>query len=740
MSLPVAAVLCLVSAAVVAAGDLDVARQALKDGVWGTALSAADAAAENAAERTDARLVSLEALAHLGNDAEIDRRLSAWADETGERFRFWRARSQVRANDFAAAIGTLKEPFSDSGLALPVKFLRAYMLAETGRRSDALALISSETLEGKTGPAVEDVMLLKGELLSEAGKNAEACAVLRPVAGHGSNGESRLRAGYLLGFAEMAEESLRTAGVARVRSLLRANPGERVSVQSARIFADKLLALGDAAGADDEYRRYLEIDPSAATDFGVLSRRGRALFMLGRHSEAIGAFSRAEQSATNEEMKASAAFGQAEAFLADGHYAEAAEAYGRAAGFGGANAGRMRFSEADALERAGETERAERIYGELEKKGGLWGEKAGLRLASIDARRGRIGVAIERYDGLIASNGLAEADITEAYLGRGRACYRGYRFGEAAKDFGIVAKRNPELSDEMRFLEALCLYGAGMDVDAKATATSLMASTKSEELRTDLMLWCAKYEYNHGKYEDARSYFETYASRRPGGANASSALLWAARCSSALMDYSKAVELATKAAGESGTNRAFFAEALLVQGEALMELGRYAEAAQLFNRAATQTPGSPNAVKASVLKADALYAMGAGDTNCYAEAISAYRALPDGNALSPDRKIEVAFKVGRAMEKLRNTDKAMEQYYRNVVLAYSEGCAKGMLFGEVARTFFVRAAFALADHYDSEDNANAAIAMLERVAAADVPASREAQRRIAALKRKGGAR
>lgn len=279
-----------------------------------------------------------------------------------------------------------------------------------------------------------------------------------------------------------------------------------------------------------------------------------------------------------------------------------------------------------------------------------------------------------------------------------------------------------------------------MDVDAKATATSLMASTESEELRTDLMLWCAKYEYNHGKYEDARSYFETYAARRPGGANASSALLWAARCSSALMDYSKAVELATKAAGESGTNRTLFAETLLVQGEALMELGRYAEASQLFNRAATQVPGSPNAVKASVLKADALYAMGAGDTNCYAEAISAYRALPDGNAISPDRKIEVAFKIGRAMEKLRNTEKAMEQYYRNVVLAYSEGCAKGMLFGEVARTFFVRAAFALADHYDSEGNANAAIAMLERVADADVPASREAQRRIAALKRKGGAR
>lgn len=740
MRLAATAVLCVLSVVAIAAEDIDVARQALKDGAWGAALSAADAASSNAEVRAEARLASLEALSHLGNDAEIDRRLAAWTDETDDRFRFWRLRSHVRIGDFASAEELLKTPFSDPGLALPVKFLRAYMLAEAGRRSDALDLISSEPLDGKTGPEVEDAMLLKGELLSEAGRNAEALAILRPVAEHGANAGSRLRAGYLLGFAEMAEESTRTAGVARVRSLLRSHPGERVSVQSARIFADRLLDLGDAAGADDEYRRYLEIDPSAATDFGVLSRRGHALSMLGRHSEAVGAFSRAEQSATNAEMKASAAFGQAEAFLADGHFAEAAEAYGRAAGLGGADAGRMRFAEADALERAGETSRAEGIYGDLERQGGPWGEKAGLRIAAIDARRGRIGVAIERYDGLIASNSLAEADMTEAYLGRGRACYRGYRFGEAAKDFDAVAKRNPQLSDEMRFLKALCLYGAGRDVDAKSTATSLMASTKSEALRADLTLWCAKYEYNHGRYEDARSYFLSYASLRPGGADAASALLWAARCSSALMDYSKAVELATKAADLAGTNRAFFTEALLVQGEALMELGRYAEAAQLFNRIATQSQGSPNAVKAAVLKADALYAMGAGDTNCYAEAISAYRALPDGNALSPDRRIEVAFKVGRAMEKLRNVDKAMEQYYRNVALAYSEGCAKGILFGEVARTFFVRASFALAEHYDSEGNVGAAVAMLERVVAAGVPASREAQRRIAALKRKGGSR
>ena len=107
--------ICCVTAVVVAcAGDLDVARQALKDGVWRSALAAADLAATNASERTAARLVSLEALAHLEDDAEIRKRLADWSDETAEQFRYWRAREQVRIGDFEQAKVTLMQPFTNS--------------------------------------------------------------------------------------------------------------------------------------------------------------------------------------------------------------------------------------------------------------------------------------------------------------------------------------------------------------------------------------------------------------------------------------------------------------------------------------------------------------------------------------------------------------------------------------------------------------------------------------------------
>ena len=482
------------------------------------------------------------------------------------------------------------------------------------------------------------------------------------------------------------------------------------------------------------------MNPAAATDADVLERRGRAFFALGRRSEAAGAFARAEQAVTNIEAKARAAFCQAEVLLADGRYAEAAASFARSAGYGAADAVRARFAEADARERAGETGSAAGIYGGLAEKGGVWGAKATLRIAGIEARKGQLSPAIDRYSKLVnATNLLTAAEMTEVFMGRGRACYHDYRFKDAAADFETVAMRVPERADEMRFLRALCLYGAGRDLDAKAEAAALMASTSNAELRADLMLWCAKYDFNKGEYSDARTGFETYASLRAGTPSAAEALLWAARCSSSLTEYSKAVELATRAANSAGNDRALFVEALIVQGEAVMEQGRYAEAVQVFDRALSQLETGPNAVRAAMLKADALYAMGAGNLSRYEEAIVAYRALLEGSSLTHDQQIEAAFKIGRALEKLRRTREAMDQYYRNVVLAYSAGLAKGLLYGAPAQTFFARAAFSHADYDMAAGDVDQAVQMLKKVVAADVPAAEEARRRLADVQ-KGGAK
>lgn len=721
-------------------GDLDVARQALADGVWRSALAAADAAAvtTNATDRTAARLVSLEALAYLEDDAEIRRRLAEWKDETSESFRYWKARSFVRVGDFEQAQSALNKPFSDAALTLPAATLKAAVLMALDKPDEALQAMSGQDVQNGAGLAGEDARMVVAEALGRTGRRKEAQEILADLAKGSVRREIRLRSGFLLGFSEMDDSLSYTGGVARVRALLRANPGEGISEFAARAFADRLLRAGDAAGAEDEYRRYLEIFPSAAMDPVIIERRGQAFLMMGRNSEAAGTFARAEQTAKEAEDKSRLAYLQGSAYVADGKLAEAAVSFGRSASYGGPDIDRSLYAQADAIERSGDSVRAAELYGNLSRKSGEWGEKANLRLISIVARNGQLGDAIELYTKVIESPGALPAeDVTEAYLGRGRACYRDYRFKEASEDFGVVASRDPKMADGMRFLMALCLYGAGQDVGAKNAAMALMDTTKDDDLRADLMFWCAKYEFNHGEFKEAQVHFTAYATARAGTPCAADALLWAARCASAQMEYTKAVELATQAANSASSNRSLFVESLLVQGEAVMELGRYAEAVQIFERVANLAEAGPLSQKASMLKADALYAMGAGDMSRYDEAIAAYRKLQEDGALLSDRKIETSFKIGRALEKLRRTKEAMDQYYRNVVLAYSEETSKGALLGAPARTFFSRAAFSLADYHAAAGDMRAVRKMLQRIVASEVPAAKEAQRRLDELNARG---
>jgi endonuclease I len=138
-----------------------------------------------------------------------------------------------------------------------------------------------------------------------------------------------------------------------------------------------------------------------------------------------------------------------------------------------------------------------------------------------------------------------------------------------------------------------------------------------------------------------------------------------------------------------------------------------------------------------MLKADALFAMGADDGGRYQEALAAYRALAADAGLSPSVKLAVEFKIGRTLEKMRRTEDAMDQYYSNVVLAYYNGSHRGEWFDDSARAFFARAAFALADHHEAKGVDRQERRVLRSVARSDVPAADEARKRIERIEEKG---
>ena len=645
------------------------------------------------------------------------------------------------AGDAAAAIAVLK---SEKTLDVPGTagdFARAQMaglLAGTGRAEEANAIRRNLVAAGTNTD--ERVFVTTACALSQDAKEkSQKIEYAELAVARARRPELRREAGYLLGFLELEDKKKRADGMARIKDLIKEFTDTEDSRTAALSLADRLLAIGEPESAAEEYRIFLEMYPDVAVsgDAHVLEGRGWAQLALGRRAEAIGTFARAAQVATNQTVKVRCRFKQGEALVAEGRFDEAAAIFGQIAADGGELSARARYNLADALERSGKGEEAEKEFRDIVKQGGAHAAEAELRLARREAASGRFEQSIETYGKLLKREGLTMSLKEQALVGRGRACYRAYRFKDAAADFERAAAIAPGRRDEMRFLMALCSYGDGRDVEAKGAVVNLLAEAKDERLRADLVLWLAKYDANRGNWVAAESGFEDFArnnTNRP--LQAADALVQAARAAGARSDYAKAVELVSQAV-KTAPDAPFLADALIVQGEALMVLARYDDAVLVLDRALLASPGETVSRRAGMLKADALFAMGADNGARYKEALASYRALSADVGLTPSARLEIAFKIGRTLEKLRRSDEAADQYYSNVVLAYEHARRKGEWFDDSARAFFARAAFALADHYEAKGLDRQARRVLQHVARSDVPAADEARKRIDRLETKG---
>ena len=80
----------------------------------------------------------------------------------------------------------------------------------------------------------------------------------------------------------------------------------------------------------------------------------------------------------------------------------------------------------------------------------------------------------------------------------------------------------------------------------------------------------------------------------------------------------------------------------------------------------------------------------------------------------------------------------MDQYYTQVILAYRRERLGRVHLDDDARTVFSKAAFRLADEFESRGKDRQAVAVLDRAAASGGPVAAEARKRIQRLMAKGG--
>lgn len=680
-----------------AAEEIDIAREALRDGLWDVARSHAAQS-----ETREAKLIVLESYAREDDWAALARALDGFdaAGGTGddEAFVYYRALALAGTGAKADAGAMLAgAAFKSSEYRALAAGLRARLAVDAGDKALALKLIRESRFESADATlrmTAADVLEAAGahkdaeriwrelagatnvpeRVFAAAAANLGDVALLREAVSRARDAAVRRFAGLRLGRLLIEEADTFDEGARTIRAIVKDAPDTEGAKDAALSLADAYLGREAWQAAADAFRDALEIWPETAHLASVQEGRGWAFKRLGRSEEAGEAFARAEAAATDDEDRA-----------------------------------RAILEQGDILAESGRDDDAMAKY----------------RLV------------LEKYPDSTAASRLKVVVRRRELEAQGRELYKDYRFAEAQRVFAELAKGDDSQVDRAEFMSILCLYGQGLDKEAQTRAKALAEKAGDSAIRAEATLWLAKFDYNQGRWSEAAQGFMAYVATSPTSPRAPAALTWAARAAFAESDFNQAIRLVTQLA-ETYPKSPELASGYLIQGEALMELGRFDEAILVLERVLLEDQTEPaTRHQAEVLKADALFALGADNPARYQEALDAYRAVRQGESLSPGMRLAVSFKMGRTFEKLKRTDEAIDQYYTGVVLAYREGRQKGVKFDDEARAAFARAAFRLADEYESRGRDFQAMHILELVIASDVPAADEAEKRLDRIQTKG---
>ncbi len=671
--------------------EIDVAREALRDGLWEVARVHA-----RKAEGDLAKIVVLESYAREDRWSDVLATVEAYGKTEVPDFVYYKAAALYHVDRPEAARKLLeKVDFSRGAYAADATLLHAAALRREGKVDEALARLA------EAGDDV-DAKMVSAAILKAKGDESGAAGVWREViamtnasetsvaiaAANVSDVEALRRiftgstdpalarfAGLRLGVLLVRDDATFAEGAGIIRRIVKDTPDFRGARGALLSLADARLSRGDFAASADSYREAMETWPECSKEPSVRLGLGWAYSELGRNEESLTEFATVlSLAAADDEMRALAL-----------------------------------VKSGDVLSAMGKRDESLARYRE----------------------------ALEKYPHSAAAKKISETVAVRELEQKGRDAFAAYRFDEARAIFEEVAGRDASAASRMEYYDMVCLYGLGRDSEAERKAQTLAATSRDAYVREDASLWLAKFLYNRGRYREAESNFTACAGFSVNGRSSAESLLWATRSAFAAGDFQRAIQHATKLDSVSPGSRSA-AEGMLIQSEALIELARFDEAVLVSERVViSESSDAALRLRAQLLRADALFAMGADNPVRYREALEAYTALRSGEKLSPSVRLRLSYKLAKTLERLKRMDEAIDEYYTRVVLAFRNGRSEGQRYDEDAVVAFSRAAFRLAEEYESRGSDYQAVSVLRLVVTAQVPASAEAENRIERIHRKG---
>lgn len=646
-------------------GDIDIAKEALRDGLWEIARKNVDASQGDEAKR-----IILESYAREFKWDEVLRLLTEWNYPEGEAFRLYQATALLKTGDVANADEQLKDvKFSTEENRRAASRIKSEIALQKGNKEEALELLEESKAEDSVSK------MTKAQLLASLGKESQAVELYRELSAMPDAGVAIKRVADLkVSSFELDDEKKFKNASKRILEIVKDDPDADGADRAYLMLAKKHLDRGEWSLALKRYLEVQEIWPKFATEIELIEGRGWANLKLGKYSEALQDFSRVEELAKDDEVKAVAILKAGDALSASGRGTEAMAKY--------------------------------RTVSEL-------------------------------YATTLAAKRLNELVKIRELESSGREAFNAYRFKDAEKIFAEIAKLDKSLADKMGYFRVLCLYGQGLDVDAEALAERISVESSDEKVRTDALLWLAKSTYNRGKWKEAETLFLKYADEAPNMEEAPFAMAWATKAAFKCAQYKRAINDASELISRYPSSPAL-AIAMETQGDALIQEARFDEAVLVLERVALiEGVAKDVKLRAKLLRADALFALGADNRLRYEEALNTYREIRDGEELSSSMRIVLEYKIARTLEKMKRKAEAMELYYVNVLLAYRDGLKKGVKFEEEAKASFSRAAFHFAEDLEASGSDGQALKILTLVVTSDVPAAKEAEKQIERIEKKG---
>jgi TolA-binding protein len=542
-----------------------------------------------------------------------------------------------------------------------------------------------------------------------------------------------LALGYALLDAGRVDE-----GAPLIQSFVSDVPGDARAAPAQMRLADALLGAAKPEAAAAAFQHYLETFGDAGEARSqALAGRGWALFQLERYAEAAEVFLKAFEASRVASQRESCLVKAADARFANRQFQLAQALYMQALTEFPESARRatLLLQVAESSAGRGDVPQAIAQFEALtaDPAAGRSAEDAYFRIAGLQAGLGQWEAAREAYERFMRAFPRS-GRFAEALFGRGVANYHLWQ-PETIGDFDQVLERYPShaVAEQASYMKVMGLYRLGRDAAAMVAAQAFIDRYPQSTLVPRVVFWMARAHYNAGRYAEAERDFLAFAAAYPAHPLADDAVYRAGLSAVHGKAYVRSNEIF------AGLFKNYPAspkvpEARFAQADALVQLGKFAEAILIFDEIVNRYPQAELVGAAWGRKGDCQFALAGDDPRRYEECIESYRVVARIPGVRPGVAVQAEYKIGLAYEKLQRPEAALEQYYTRVIVPCVAMLARRETPSESLTVWFTRAVLNAAAILETQQEWRRLVRVLDRLASAGLPISREIENRIEKIK------